>query len=189
MLRNVKLRWLSMLCIAALALPGLENSALAQIVPFKVTGGGTAPDGLSVFGDDSMHNATGTATYLGKYSGNEGIANVISLEGLEGEFQGTFVFVAANGDRLACTYGDKDNGAEVQGTFSLMPVDDGKFIVVFLAEFNPIPGASTGRFEDVINGSFIMLAMTEPITLDLDDDGFTVPFNYTWEGEGWIEFD
>lgn len=189
MLRNVKLRWLSMLCIAALALGGLENSALAQKVPFKVTGGGSAPEGLSIDGEDSNFNVTGTGTHLGKYSGDAGIAIVTSFADGEGTFKGSFDFVAANGDILACTLGDTGNGAESDGIFFPVPVGEGLVSIVFCAEFNPIPSESTGRFKNVIDGSFTVLAMTEPIELVIDGNGFTPPFELTWEGEGWLEFD
>jgi hypothetical protein len=60
--------------------------------------------------------------------------------------------------------------------------------VVFIAEFNPVPEDCTGIFANVIDGSFIMLAKTEPFALAVDEDGFTPSFRYTWKGEGWIEF-
>jgi hypothetical protein len=171
--------------ILALVCPALN----AQVVPFKVTGGGPAPEGLSPFGADSPHSATGNATHLGKYSGN-GVANVLSFNPVTGAgtFHGHYTFVAANGDKLAFTYGDTANGAEQVGEFQLYDAGGGKVYVVFIAEFNPIPAQCTGRFKDVIDGSFIMVATTEPFVLELDEDGFTPPFDYTWEGEGWIEF-
>jgi hypothetical protein len=57
-----------------------SHAAQSHVVPFKVTGGGTAPEGLSVFGATSPHNATGTATHLGEYSGNEGVAEALSFD-------------------------------------------------------------------------------------------------------------
>jgi hypothetical protein len=171
--------------VLALACP----AANAQVVPFKVTGGGPAPEGLSPFGADSPHSATGNATQLGKYSGN-GVANVLSFNPITGAgtFHGSYTFVAANGDKLAFTYGDTANGAEQVGEFQLYPAGGGNVYVVFVAEFNPIPAECTGRFKDVIDGSFIMVATTEPFPLVLDQDGFTPPFDYTWQGQGWIEF-
>jgi hypothetical protein len=165
------------------------QTASAQVVPFKVTGGGPAPDGLSILGADSPHSATGNATQLGKYSGN-GIANVLSFDPLSGSgtFEGTFTFVAANGDKLAFTYGDPGNGAAQVGEFQLFPAGAGMVYAVFIAEFNPIPAQCTGRFKGVIAGSFIMVATTEPFALEVDEDGFTPPFDYTWEGQGWIKF-
>ncbi len=171
--------------VLALACPAAD----AQVVPFKVTGGGPAPEGLSPFGADSPHSATGNATHLGKYSGN-GVANVLSFDPATGSgtFHGFYTFVAANGDKLACTYGDTDNGAEQVGTFQLYDAGGGKVYAVFIAEFNPIPAQCTGNFKDVIGGSFLMVATTEPFVLELDADGFTPPFDYTWEGKGSIEF-
>lgn len=183
---GVAVRLMTAAVVLTLACP----TADAQVKPFKVTGGGPAPQGLSIFGDDSPHSATGKATHLGKYSGDQGIAKVLTfdLNTGSGTFKGSFVFVAANGDKLACTYGDTENGADEVGTFQLYDVGEGMVVVVFIAEFNPIIGESTGKFKNVIDGSFQMIAMTEPFPLEVDDDGFTPKFNYSWEGEGWIEF-
>src|SRR5262249_12740590 len=158
--------------LLALACP----PARAEVKPFKVTGGGPAPEGLSIFGADSPHSATGNATLLGKYSGN-GIANVLSFDPYTGSgtFHGSFVFVAANGDKLDFTYGDTDNGAAQVGQFQLYDAGEGEVYVEFIAEFNPIPAQCTGRFKDVIAGSFIMVAVTEPFVPEIDVDGFTPP--------------
>jgi hypothetical protein len=165
------------------------GSANAQVKPFKVSGGGPAPNGASIFGADSPHSATGNGTQLGKYSG-DGIFNALSFDAttLSGTFHGTFTFVAANGDKLACTYGETANGADQPGTYQVVPADGGKVIIIFLAEFNPVPIACTGKFKDVVDGSFLMLAVTEPIDLSIDANGFTPPFHYDWMGDGWLEF-
>src|SRR6266542_3411067 len=157
--------------------PSTEAVAAAQpaemhVLPFKVTGGGTAPLGIPVFpGGTAPHNATGTATLLGFTSATTGT------------FQGSFVFVAANGDRLAFNY-----GADTPGTFTVIPTGDGTVIVQFVAEFTPNPQESTGRFAKVSGGSFTMIATTEPFVLQPNEQGYTVPFHYTWVGEGTIEF-
>jgi hypothetical protein len=165
---------------AALAAP----SADVRVVPFKVSGGGTAPDGLPVFpGGTAPHNATGTATYLGKYSG-EGVFTLLRFtSATTGTFQGTFVFVAANGDRLAFNY-----GAVTPGTFTVLPASGGEVVVQFVADFTPDPAESTGRFATVTGGSFTMIATTAPFVLQPNDQGSTAPFPYTWVGEGWLEF-
>src|SRR5262249_49326229 len=123
-----------------------------QVLPFKVTGGGTAPDGLPVFpGGMAQHNATGTGTFLGKYTGDEGLWELLSLDPATGTgtFRGSFVFVAANGDRLTFDYGaDPAN----PGRFTLTPTGDGKVVAVFVAEFTPVPEESTGRFAQVTGG-------------------------------------
>jgi hypothetical protein len=176
--------------LAAAAILALATSAAnAQVEPFKVTGGGPAPEGLAPFGADSPHSATGHATHVGKYSCS-GVANVLSLDPVTGSgtFKGSCTFVAKNGDKLAFTYGDTGNGADQVGQFQLYPAGGGDVYAVFIAEFNPIVAECTGRFEDVIDGSFIMVATTEAFPLVLDADGFTPPFNYTWQGDGWIEF-
>ncbi len=181
--------WLGPIALAAtIALGG--NSARAQVVPFGVVGGGPAPDGVSIGGADSPHSATGVATHLGKYSG-DGVFNSISFDPNTGggTFHGTFTFVAANGDKLACTYGDTGNGAHQAGAYHAYPVNGGKSVVLFVAEFNPIPSQCTGRFKNIVDGSFLMLAETKPFVLTVDPvTGFTPPFDYAWEGLGWLEY-
>jgi hypothetical protein len=166
-----------------------SHRAEAQVVPIKVTGEGPAPMGMSIFGADSPHSSAGQATHLGRYSG-DGIGNVLTFDPVHGSgtFRGRFTFVAANGDRLAVTYGDTRNGAREVGTFQVHDAGFGNIVVVFIAEFNPIPAECTGRFRDVIDGSFLMVAETSPFPLQIDESGFTPPFELTWEGEGWIEF-
>jgi hypothetical protein len=97
-----------------------------------------------------------------------------------------------NGDELATTYGDTDNGAAEIGIFNVIPVDivdqDVIVVVQFIAEFNPDVEQCTGRFVKVIGGSFLMIAITEPFPLQVNDDGFTPAFDYSWEGEGFLEF-
>jgi hypothetical protein len=173
--------------VAVLALAGRAD---AQVKPLKITGGGPVPEGISIFGFDSPHSATGNATLLGKYSGN-GVANSLSFDPatLSGTFEGYFIFVAANGDKLAMTYGNPDNGAEQVGTYHIVPVGGGMVQAVFLAEFNPILSECTGRFKKVVDGSLIMLAVSDPFPLVIDDEGFSPPFDYEWSGQGWLEFD
>jgi hypothetical protein len=57
------------------------------------------------------------------------------------------------------------------------------------AEFNPDPDRSTRRFRNVVPGSVWMVAVSEPFPLIINPKtGFTPPFKYAWEGEGWIEY-
>ena len=120
MFRNTRLPTVVVLLIALAAILGLAcPRAQAKPVPFKISGGGPAPDGLSLFGAPSPHEATGTATHLGKYSG-EGHAIVDDFP-TANDFHGSFVFVAANGDKLGCTY---------KGTYELSGAID-ETVVVF----------------------------------------------------------
>ncbi len=178
-------RLLGVVAVVALA----SQSAAAQVKPFTVVGAGPAPQGLSLFGANSPHSATGVATQLGKYHGN-GNANVLSFDptSLGGTFHGEFTFVAANGDKLACTYGDVANGAEEVGQFQLFDVGGGNVVTVFVAEFNPVPELCTGRFAKVVDGSFLMIAVSDPFPLEVDANGFSPPFDYAWSGDGWLEF-
>jgi len=168
-------------------------TAHAQTKAFKVSGDGFAPIGLSVDGFDSPYNATGNATHVGKYASpnNEGVAKVLSFNKATGAgtFTGGFTFVAPNGDRLACTHGDIGNKAAKVGTFQVFPAAvPGKVYAVFDAEFNPLLAKCTGRYKDVVGGSFRMIATTEPFVPVFDDKGFSPQFKYSWKGDGTIEF-
>ena len=168
-----------------------SGPAQAQVKPFKITGGGTAPDGIPIFtgGPAAPHNATGNATHLGKYTGDEGMFTLLSIDlsTLTGTFEGSFVFVAANGDRLKCNYrGNPDIPGT--GTFSGTLDADGNVVVTFVQEFVPVPEESTGKFATITGGSFIMIATSEPFPLEISPDGYTPPFAYTWVGEGTLTF-
>jgi hypothetical protein len=161
--------------------------AHAQVKPFKVTGGGIAPDGVPVTtGDPRPHWAVGHATELGNYYGQGMVQIDMFTSPTTAEFSSAvpFVFIAANGDKLAFTYGDTNNGAAKPGTVTLFPVDMTHVVAVFVAEFNPVPARCTGRFAKVIGGSFIMTAVTDPF----EPTGADVPVGYTWSGEGSIVF-
>jgi len=163
----------------------------AQVKPFKVKGGGNAPEGLSVVGGVSPYTMSGTATHLGKYSGF-GIAQVTGFDAVPtdpdavftGSFTGGFVFVAANGDRLVCKH---------PGTFGVYSDGEGGLFAVFDAIFSPTSltidhttYASTGRFANV-SGSFRMIAITESFTIDMQA-GATTAFDLEWQGEGSFTF-
>ncbi len=169
--------------------PGSTHSghpADTLVVPFKITGGGNAPSGLPVIpGLTGPHNATGTATLLGNYTG-QGVFTLdsIDLSTLSGTFHGTFTFVAANGDKLVMSY-----GTVTPGTFTLTPPDaNGNVVAQFVAVFTPVPEQSTGRFAHVIGGSFVMVATTAPFLLSVNAEGYTPAFTYTWQGQGTLEF-
>jgi hypothetical protein len=161
-----------------------------QVLPFQITGGGPAPDGLPLVpGVSAPHQATGTATYLGHYTGagsfTLGSLNISATGQVTGTFQGSFVFVAANGDKLAMTYGDG-----FSGRFTGQVSADGKSVVnvTFDAFFRPDPAHSTGRFADVVGGGFRMIANAASVSLVSAMPGFTAPFDYTWSGEGELVF-
>jgi hypothetical protein len=163
----------------------------ATVKPFKVKGGGNAPEGLSVVGDVSPYTASGTATHLGRYSGF-GVAQVTGMDEeptdpdaiSTGSFTGGFVFVAANGDRLVC---------EHPGTFGVYSDGQGGLFAVFDAIFSPTnltigdtTYESTGRFANV-NGGFRMIAITDSFTIDMEA-GATTAFDFEWRGKGWFNF-
>jgi hypothetical protein len=167
-----------------------KAGAGVKALPFKITGGGPAPNGLPLVpGGTGPHSATGKATQLGKYTGEGtfemGSLNISPTGAVTGTFQGTMVFVAANGDRLAFVY-----GAGTSGVFTGQMSADGTAVenVEFDAIFTPDPANSTGRFAQVTGGGFRMIAKAESISLISAVQGFTAPFDYTWSGEGTLEY-
>ena len=182
--------------LVALAL--MTASADAQVTkPFKITGSGIAPEGLPLPGQAPRpHDIEGQATHLGNHTGLGSVQtdtaefdpSIGDFGGFVGEFGSgePFVFVAANGDELACHYGRTDKGATVPGVFELTIVgiaDGGAPIVeaFFIAEFVPQP-ESTGRFAGA-SGGWIMFARTKPFVL-----GSSEPLEYSWEGAGKLTF-
>ena len=175
----------------ALVLAFSQGPAQAQVVkPFKITGGGPAPDGISLIpGTPEIHYATGQATELGQYScvGMFTLLPVAPPPGATATFSSApyCVFTAANGDILTCTYGD---GTDGPGVVKLSPAGLGSVTAIFVAEFNPVPALCTGRFAKVTGGSFIMVAKSTPFSLPQGMGTNTTPFTYTWEGEGSLTF-
>jgi hypothetical protein len=161
-------------------------AAHAQVKPFKITGAGIGPHGLPLPGQPPRpHWAIGDATHLGRYYGEGSVQTLTASPDGEGGFTGTFqsgvpfMFVAANGDVLACDYGrDGDD----PGTFTLTPVGDGTFVAHWVAEFVPVPAQCTGRFAGV-TGGWKMYAVSEPLVPGLDQ-----PLAYSWRGEGSLTF-
>jgi hypothetical protein len=179
--------------VAALALAC--GMAQAQTKPFKISGGGIAPDGFPFPVDSAPHSAVGHGTFLGKYEGQGGVHNV-SLDFLpdgSGDATGTFdsdgpyVFTGADGDQLAVFYGTPDGGTTVTGTYDLVylggPVGPGgTYQAFFVAEFVPYDADCTGKFKGV-SGGWTVYASTEPFVL-----GSTDPPAYEWEGHGSLTF-
>jgi hypothetical protein len=176
-------RWVG--ALAALVVLAVGSTTQAQTKPFKVTGAGIVDYVPVTPGVPVFHWAVGEATDLGRYYG-EGKVQLDEFTGpTTADFSSAvpFVFTAANGDKLAFTYGDTENGAAQAGHVELVPVEGGEFVAVWLAEFNPVPSLSTGRFAKVVGGSFTMLAITEPFVL-----GATDPVAYSWSGKGTLTF-
>jgi hypothetical protein len=165
-----------------------QSPAQAQVKPLKITGGGYAPDGIALTPHTPVpHSTVGNATELGKYTG-EGWFQILASTGpLTATFSSApnVVFVAANGDHLAMTYGDTNNGADQPGEVTLVPNDDGSFTAYFVAEFNPDLPNCTGRFAKVTGGSLIMYAVSDPFFIE---GASTTPFNYTWTGSGTLTY-
>jgi hypothetical protein len=163
----------------------LSARADAQVVPFKITGGGIVEFIPSTLNTPASHFATGTATELGKYYGEGEVVLDAFLSPSTAAFSSAvpFVFTAANGDQLAFHYGRTDFGAPKPGFVELLPAGDGLVIAVWFAEFDPVYADCTGRFADLVGGSFFMIAVTEPFVFGAMD-----PVAYTWSGQGSLEF-
>jgi hypothetical protein len=111
----------------------LSSAALAQAPrPFRISGGGAAPNGLqTVPGAENArpHWAIGQATHLGRHIGSgtlkldtvEPVFVGNQLVGFQGKFGSArpFVFNAANGDKLVTYYGNTDFGAKEAGTYEI----------------------------------------------------------------------
>jgi hypothetical protein len=161
-----------------------SSRAEAQVKPLKITGGGYAPDGIFLIPDTpAPHSATGNATELGKYTG-DGWFQILDDTGRFSSAP-NFVFVAANGDHLAMTYGDTDNGAKRPGQVTLLPNSDGSFTAYFVAEFNPDLPNCTGRFAKLRGGSLIMYAVSDPFFIMGTS---TTAFSYEWSGSGTLTY-
>lgn len=182
-------------CVAALA----DRQAKAQVKPFNIKGGGV----LAFFppiGDDAPHTIEGQATHLGKHTGlgwvqpfalaDENDPRLLPDAILAAVFDNSepTIFEAANGDELHYDYGRGD-GLYSPGIVQLFPdtTQPGKVYAVFIAEFTPIVGASTGRFKNVIGGSFDMIAVTDSFALD-DPENPPIDIGYSWSGKGTIKF-
>jgi hypothetical protein len=160
--------------LVALASALVPGRAQAQVEPFHVSGSGIVAFIPLVEGLSAPHDADGTATHLGRYHA-EGLVRLDHFTGpTTADFSSAVpvVFTAANGDELHFDYA---------GTVELIPLGGGLFVTVWVAEFTPAAG-STGRFANVIGGSFIMTAVTEPFALGDTD------IAYEWEGNGTLEF-
>jgi hypothetical protein len=148
--------------------------AHAQVEPFHVSGSGIVDFIPLAEGLSAPHDADGTATHLGRYHA-EGLVRLDHFTGpTTADFSSAVpvVFTAANGDELHFDYA---------GTVELVPLGGDLFMTVWVAEFTPAAG-SKGRFADVIGGSFIMTAVTDPFAPGDTD------IAYTWEGSGTLVF-
>ncbi len=159
--------------------------ASAQVKPFKISGCGIADAMPLTPGQVVAHQSVGVATHLGAHTGQGRLKLGIFTSPTTATFSSEvpYVFKAANGDQLACTYGL--DGTTVTGKVELfrpnplLPIA----YAVFVAEFKPVPAQCTGRFAKVIGGSFLMTAVSEPF--DLRNP---VNVRYCWEGDGTLKF-
>jgi hypothetical protein len=156
-------------------------------VPIRISGSGTFPNGMPVFpGGTAPYVATGHASQIGKYSGEGQFEllslDLVSLDLATGSFEGSFVFVAANGKHRLATV------AANPGRLTISPDDGGMVVVRLVMELTPVPASSAGRFADVTGGSIVLVAISEPFSLTPNAQGFTSPFAFTWAGDGSLVF-
>lgn len=177
----------------ALVLGVIAAPSHAQVVPFKIDGSGNIlSDLFPAPGAAAAHTSTGQATHMGRYNGL-GIVKIetINLATGEGTFSSDvpYVFEATNGDRLVFQYGrtDAESGASPAaaeaGKVKIVPAENGQVKAVWDAEFNPVPELCTGRFANVVSGSFRMIATTDPF----DFGPLPAGLGYSWVGEGKID--
>jgi hypothetical protein len=160
-----------------------------KALPFAITGGGPAPQGIALAPDVLVpHTATGVASFLGAYTGSgtfeQQNLQISPTGAVTADFQGSFTFVAANGDKLVTTY-----GAGFTGKVTAQLSADGTTLlgVQFDAVFTIDGAQSTGQFAGA-SGSFRMIANADSISLASMVQGYTAPFDYTWTGGGTIVF-
>jgi hypothetical protein len=178
--------------VCALALAVAQGRAEAQSEHFKIVGGGVGPTGLPLPGQPARsHWSVGVGTHLGEYAGEGYVETETATFNADGTITGTFgsagpyLFTAANGDVLACYYGQTAFGATTPGTFELVPQPElgaGIYVAFFVAQFVPYDPDCTGKFAGV-SGSWTMYAMSAPFVL-----GSSNPLPYVWEGEGRLTF-
>lgn len=159
-------------------------------LPFAVIGGGTAPQGLPLVpGLAGQYNATGWAAYVGKYTGEGtfqlGSLNISTTGEVTGTFNGSFVFQAANGDKLAFKYGVGNTG-KLTGQMSA----DGAAVLnaKFQGFFTFDPDNSTGRFRHFTGGKFYMIARADSVPL-IPNSPYSAPFDYSWHGVGALQIE
>lgn len=169
---------------AFLAIASACNPIHARVTKFEVNGGGVV-EYIPLPGDQAVHWAVGNATHLGEYYGVGIVRPEMFTSPATASFSSAvpFVFVGADGDRLAFHYGRTDQGAVTPGNATLFPTSGGKFGSVWVAEFTPVPELCTGKFSGVTGGSFIMIARTDEFVLGAKD-----PVKYTWSGEGYLKW-
>lgn len=176
--------------IAFLLVAILAHAAPAIDLPFLVVGSGDSQTGFSVAGAESQFSNQGFSFPVGAFRSDSGRAFTITFDPLtaSGTFKGTFTFEGRRG-KLATTFGDTDNGAVSSGTFMAIPTTGSFARILFIAEFNPVVGASTGAFRRVKGGSLTMYALTSPIDLAaITADGFTPEFTFNWVGRGYLSY-
>lgn len=186
-------RWSEMAIGVVAVLAVACNMAEMQTKPFLISGVGVAPDGIPFPPYSAPHWAVGYGTFLGFYR-SQGYVQNDSATFLDngdaiGTFQseGPYVFTGANGDQLACNYGNPEYGP--QGTYYLAylggknpPGPGGLYMAFFKADFIPYAPDCTGKFSGV-SGGWTMYAITDPFIL-----GSTDPVGYSWEGSGSLTF-
>lgn len=162
-----------------LTLALLSTTAQAQSKPFNISGAGIV-EYIPLPGDPAAnHCAVGNATMLGKYFADGWVQTDMFTSPTTANFSSAapIVFTAANGDELHFDY---------VGAVELRDAGNGQSYTVWTAEFTPVIGASTGRFEKVIGGSFIMTATTGAFSVPGAGGDQDIP--YSWEGNGHLEF-
>ncbi|WP_169977599.1 hypothetical protein [Tautonia rosea] len=182
---GAKLRRVLMLLATILVPLGFTAPVDAQSeIPFVVTGVGTIYDPLPPSPQDPFleFDAIGTATGLGVYQTTRSTLEVLFDEAVPGE--DAIPFENADDPPIILFQSDKGTQAFHYDATSpglgvtLFQVGEDRYLAFFLAEFTPVPEASTKRFKRIRGGSFLMYAWTEEFS-----PGDT-EVQYIWTGEG-----
>ncbi len=170
---------LLLVALTLLHMPSTTSARADEEVDFDVVGVGNVFNPIleSPFVE---FQAVGKASFLGAYKTTR---STLVLGDQVGEDPDSFEFFNFDDPpvikfrsfrgTLAFTY-----DASRPGVVTLFPVDGGKFVGYFVAEFNPAPEFSTGNFANFIGGGFIMYAITEPFSPGDED------VKYVWFGSG-----
>lgn len=200
MRRSVKfVGGLAVVMLFATSLPAQKTSG--QTLPFIIVGSGVIPKGIPLTPNDIRpHRSVGYASFVGFHTGAGAIEVLENTSPTTADFQSAkpYRFKSIFGrDVLACKYGVTQDAAE-PGEVELIPVDPTNplndiFIGVFLAEFTPDIPSCKGKFRRLKDGSFLMLAISEPfratasggVPLEEDSNG---KIDYNWVGLGSLTF-
>jgi len=123
-------------------------------------------------GGQSNYTSTGIAALFDDYTGDGRLRVDTMTDDDSGKISNAtpFIVTGADGDQLCFTF---------LGDLELEDAGNGLVIARWLAEFKPIIGSGSGKFESVSGGSFFLSSQTDPFL-----PGSATNIVYRWSGEG-----